>query len=251
MKYKIGISACFMYPDLDRTVFGAKTLSYIENDMARYVSKKDIIPVLIPDLTDELLFELLSELDGFVFQGGADIAPESYGEKPLFKDKWLGDIYRDQYELKILDFAINDDKPVLAICRGMQLLNVYFGGTLYQDLHTQCPKALQHRDAVRYDTMSHEVTFVPGSILEKIYSGTHNRVVNTVHHQAVKEIGRDLEMLATCPDDGVIEAIGYKKNTPGKVLGVQWHPEFSSTLKDQVINADKLYDHFLSQVKEN
>lgn len=249
-KYKIGIPACFMYPDLERTVFGAKSLSYIENDFAKYVGKKGIIPILIPDLDHNLLFDLLSEMDGFVFQGGADIAPETYGEKPLLKDKWLGDSYRDQYELKIMDFAIKHDKPVLAICRGMQLMNVYFGGTMYQDIQMQVPNAIQHRDAKLYDKLNHELSIVPGTILDQIYSGVKNPFVNTVHHQAVREVGKDLEVLATCPDDGIVEAVGYKKNVPGKVMGVQWHPEFSATLKEKVIKADKLFDVFLSHIKK-
>ena len=193
-KYKIGISACFMYPDVNRTVFGHKTLSYVENDMARYVAGKNIIPVLIPDIDDELLFDLLGEMDGFVFQGGTELAPETYGEQPLFQDKWRGDAHRDQYELKVLDFAIKNDKPVLAICRGMQLLNVYFGGTLYQDTQTQLPGALQHRDAVRYDTLNHQVVFTPNSILDHIYAGTKKPFVNTVHHQSVKDLGNGLDV---------------------------------------------------------
>ncbi len=115
---KIGISACFMYPDLTRPVFGKKTLSYLENDMARYIAQKGILPVLIPDLEKEILKDLLEEMDGFVLQGGNDLAPQTYGEEAILDGKWKGDSYRDHYELRILDFAVKSDKPVLGICRG-------------------------------------------------------------------------------------------------------------------------------------
>ena len=109
---KIGISACFMYPDPSRTVFGKKSLNYLENDMARYIGQKGIMPVLIPDLEGEVLTDLLAEMDGFIFQGGNDLAPQSYGEEPILEGRWKGDAYRDQYELRILDYAVQAGKPV-------------------------------------------------------------------------------------------------------------------------------------------
>ena len=244
---KIGISACFMYPDSNRPVFGPKTLSYIENDMARYVSRQGVLPVLIPDLQDEFLLPIIDQMDGFVFQGGTDVAPEAYGEKPI--GRWKGDPVRDAYELKLFDLAVKSKKPILAICRGMQLMNVYFGGTLYQDTDTQLEDVLTHRDADTYDYLYHDITFTGGKILEKIYQEDRNRRINSVHHQSVKALGKNLEILAESPEDGIIEAIGYTKAPDGWVMGVQWHPEFSDTLKETVIKADKLYEFFLTQVR--
>lgn len=244
---KIGISACFMYPDPQRVVFGPKTLSYIENDMARYVSPKGVLPVLIPDLPDDLLDELVEEMDGFVFQGGTDLAPESYGEPPI--GPWKGDALRDTYELKLFQKAMETDKPILGICRGMQLMNVYFGGTLYQDTSTQCENVLAHRNAETYDRVSHKIEFSEGKILSKIYNGCTDCYVNSIHHQSVKTLGKHLEVLAESPEDGIIEAIGYTKAPEGMIMGVQWHPEFSHTLGKKVIDADKLYHHFIEQVK--
>ncbi|MEQ8469597.1 MAG: gamma-glutamyl-gamma-aminobutyrate hydrolase family protein [Marinoscillum sp.] len=244
---KIGVSACFMYPDPSRLVFGPKTLSYIENDMAKYVTKAGVLPVLIPEVEEELIDGIVAELDGFVFQGGTDLAPEAYGEKPI--GRWKGDPFRDAYELKLFDKAMKSKKPILAICRGMQLMNVYFGGSLYQDTETQVPDVLIHRDAEAYDFLSHKIVFSKGKILEKIYKNETSDHINSVHHQSVKLLGKNLEILAESPEDGIIEAIGYTKAPDGWVMGVQWHPEFSETLKDSVVNADRLYDFFLTQVK--
>ena len=247
---KIGISACFMYPDPSRIVFGKKTLNYLENDMARYIARKGVLPVLLPDLPEEILMDLLEEMDGFVFQGGNDLAPQSYGEEPILAGKWMGDAYRDQYELKIMDYAVKAGKPVFGICRGLQLMNVYFGGTLYQDIATQKENAIQHRDAEQYDHLLHAVSFKEGKLLDRIYGKSSPMKVNSVHHQAIKDLGKELEVWAVCPDDGIIEAIGYTGAEEGKVMAVQWHPEFSESLSEQLLDKHRLLDVFLNHVKE-
>jgi len=247
---KIGITSCFFYPNVSRTVFGPKSLSYIENDMFRYVSQKGILPVLIPDLDHEDLVPILDELDGFVFQGGSDLAPETYGETPIVEGKWLGDSHRDQYELAIMDYAVNTNKPILAICRGMQLMNVYFGGTLYQDISTQKTKALVHRDALKYDAVHHKINFTGSNVLSNLYHDVADPSVNSVHHQGIKKVGKQLKVLAVSAEDNIVEALEYTGASPGHVLGVQWHPEFSDALKDKVIPADRLFNQFIEQVKK-
>lgn len=246
---KIGISACFLYPDMDRKVFGPKTLSYIENDMATYLARKGILPVLIPNVSDVLLEAIVSEMDGFVFQGGTDLSPQSYGEEPIENGRWIGDPVRDAYELRLMDKAFKSEKPIFGICRGLQLMNVFFGGTLYQDTKTQRPDSNIHRDAEIYDHLHHEIILKNGSFLSEIYKGETLNQVNSIHHQSIKDLGKDLEIVASSAIDNVAEAIEYKKATAGKIFAVQWHPEFSNTLKEVVIDAEILYDHFINQVK--
>ncbi|MBR9776479.1 MAG: gamma-glutamyl-gamma-aminobutyrate hydrolase family protein [Cytophagales bacterium] len=244
--FKIGISACFMYKEPSRIVFGPKNLAYVECDMFSYVSQKGILPVLIPDLPMQQLEDILAELDGFVFQGGTDLAPETYNETPIVPGKWLGDAYRDAYELRIMEYAVKHNKPVLAICRGFQLMNVFFGGSLYQDIITQNPDAMQHRDAEKYDALVHEIVFEAGKTLDLVYDGIDQPIVNSVHHQGVKTVGKGLEVLAVSKNDGIIEAL---QNKAGNVLGVQWHPEFSIGKGAPLLDPLKLYEYFIEKVK--
>lgn len=244
---KIGVSACFFHPDLSRTTFGPKTLSYLENDMAAYVARPNVMPILIPELPKAEKLAFVKEMEGLVLQGGADLAPESYGEKPI--GRWLGDRIRDEYELELMELFLKEGKPVLGICRGFQVMNVYYGGTLFQDIDTQRPESIKHRDAIEYDRVHHEVEFVKGSFMEKLYEDAENPMVNSVHHQAAKDIGNGLLPQAYCKEDGILEAFIHESAEPGKIMGVQWHPEFFHTMGNKLIDPFKIIDTFLSFVK--
>src|SRR6266404_4679642 len=134
---KIGISACFFHADPERLVFKGKTLQYVEQEMAHWVMQKDTMALMIPSPDGDsrrsgsrvTVGDYARELDGLVLMGGSDVSPESYGEKPL-KPEWAGDRIRDVYEIALVEDFVKQRRPVLGLCRGLQLLNVTYQGTL-------------------------------------------------------------------------------------------------------------------------
>lgn len=247
----IGVSSCFFYPDPSRLVFGHKTLQYLERDMARYLVREDVLPVLIPDVGEAALEKIFDRLDGLVLQGGSDLSPASYGDPWLDKSRWPGDRYCDVHELRLIGEAQKRHLPVFGICRGAQLINVYFGGTLYQDLPTQLGTKILHRDANLYDRISHPVEIVAGGLLEKIYNDERELLVNSVHHQGIKNLGKSLCVEALSPLDHLVESISYENPEEFFCLGVQWHPEFSHTLGRKIADPLPLYEYFLSVIRND
>ena len=249
-RLKIGISACFFHADPNRPIFTGKTLQYVEQSIAHWVMSTGALAVMIPSPEgdtrqgDVTLDHFAQWLDGLVLEGGSDVWPGSYGEVPL-EVKWTGDRVRDEYEMALVAAFGRARKPVLGVCRGLQLLNVAFGGTLYQDIATQCPTALVHRDAAIYDRNFHDIDFVAGSQLGQLYPQRQTARVNSVHHQAIKELAPGFEVEARCSADGIIEAIRRPHDAGGSyVSAVQWHPEFHradlGTLDDAPILEDFL-----------
>jgi putative glutamine amidotransferase len=246
----IAVTPCFLYPDPDRAYFSPKQLDYIENDMVNYVYRAGGLPVFLPDLIDSGWKKLLQKCDGLVMQGGSDVCPESYGEPYLNKEKWPGDKYRDEIELDMVREALALKIPILGICRGAQLLNAYFGGTLYQDMASENAQFIEHRNAKAYDTIKHQLVLEAGGKLEKIYSDEEDLWVNTVHHQGIKSLGKDLRVEAISPKDDLVEAFSYNGSEKHWVLGVQWHPEFSPTLDGQILCEKKLIAAFMQATDE-
>ena len=221
---KLAVSACFFHADPARPIFTGKTLQYIEQSVAHWVMSQGDLAVMVPAPdAAERLSEYAQWLDGLVLMGGSDLWPGSYGEEPLH-ERWSGDRVRDEYEMALARAFIARGKPVFGVCRGLQLLNVAFGGTLYQDIATQRPEALTHRDAARYDQLFHRIDFEPGTRLASLSGGERGATVNSVHHQAIKDLARDFSVEARCPDDGTIEAVRWRG--PSYLAAVQWHPEF-------------------------
>lgn len=225
---KIGISACFFHPDGERKAAPSKTLLWIEQSTAHWVLSEDALPVMIPSLQGQTFRGRIGAddyarwLDGLVMHGGADVWPGSYGEEPL-RPEWHGDRVRDEYEIALVKAFAAAGKPVFGICRGLQLINVAHGGTLYQDIATQKPGALVHRDAAAYDMNFHQVDILEGTRLAALLRGGRHKV-NSVHHQGIKQLAPGFEVEAVSPDDGVIEAIRHGGQQ--WIAAVQWHPEF-------------------------
>jgi putative glutamine amidotransferase len=250
-RLKIGISACFFHADPARPIFTGKTLQYVEQSVAHWVMSTGALAVMIPSPAgdtrrgDVELAHYAQWLDGLVLEGGSDVWPGSYGEQPL-QERWNGDRIRDGYERGLLDAFAALGKPVFGVCRGLQLMNVVFGGTLYQDIPTQRPEARAHRDAALYDEHFHEVEFVPGSKLATMFAALPRAKVNSVHHQAIKDLAPGFEVEARSPDDGVIEAI---RRLGGSYLAaVQWHPEFHRT-ELGTLDDGPILDDFLSAAR--
>jgi putative glutamine amidotransferase len=245
---RIGLSACFFHADPKRPIFKGKTLQYLEQSLARWVMSEGALVYLIPSPGDESpvkLRQFAADLDGLVLQGGSDVAPESYGEAPL-KPEWGGDRVRDLYEMALYREFVSAGKPVLGVCRGLQLINVACGGSLFQDVTTQVPEALVHRDWEIYDQIFHAIACEPGSVLESL--GHRSFKVNTVHHQAVKNLGKGLVAEARCADDGVIEAL--RATGDPWVYAVQWHPEFQDPRDPALFDTKVILKEFLGQAKK-
>jgi putative glutamine amidotransferase len=180
-------------------------------------------PVMIPILDDDdRLRAIYERLDGIVFPGGADVAPEEYGEAPIDNLNII-EAPRDRTELTLARWAFADDLPTLGICRGQQLLNVALGGSLYQDLRHQGVTTVEHSDADgrARNALLHRVRLDPASRLAQLIDETSIEV-NSLHHQAVRVVAAPLKATGTS-DDGVIESLESEERR--FLMAVQWHPE--------------------------
>ena len=245
-KPRIAVSANFFYPDTARAAYPPKTLMYAEVELQQWLVAGGAIPSLIPPLPDDVdLDDYLDAFDGVVFSGGADVCPRTYGEEPL-RPEWSGDAKRDAYEIALFNAAMKKNLPILGICRGHQLINVALGGTLYQDTHTQREGAIIHRDGVVYDELEHHVELVENTVLSNIYKDNLRDRINTIHHQAIKDLGADLIVQARAVEDDVIESVWLDRPNC-YVFGVQWHPEWirdAGMLDPHLIRA-----HFLDHIR--
>ena len=201
------------------------------------IIKSGGVPVMLSFSDDEQsVKEIADRFDGFVFTGGDDIDPAKYGEEKI-KECGQSCVHRDSLEFALFSEAVKTDKPILGICRGMQFLNAALGGTLYQDLPTQKPSEVCHKQPAPFDALTHSVTVEKGTLLYNIV-GTEKLMVNTLHHQAVDKIAPCLVPCAKS-DDGLVEAV----YDPEKafLLGVQWHPEMIFGQEENSIKIGKAF----------
>lgn len=200
------------------------------------------IPVIFPlTASEDDICRLAEMCDGFLLTGGHDVSPKIYGEKPLNELVSCCE-ERDKTESVILEKAIKDDKPLLGICRGIQFINAKLGGTLYQDIPSQCPSGIEHHQHAPYDIPCHEVEIVENSPMYNCL-GAESILVNSYHHQAVKQTAPALEIMARSPD-GLAEALYMPSRR--FLWAVQWHPEF---LYKKDVYSRKIFDAFIASIK--
>lgn len=209
------------------------------------IEKAGGIPVMLPLTTDtDVVKTIAAAFDGFLFTGGQDVNPELYSEKA---EAFCGRpcLERDQMEEILFKEALDLDKPIFGICRAIQLFNALLGGTLYQDLPTQfqSEKQINHKQTPPYDRAVHLVYVDKEGPLYSMLE-TESLMVNSYHHQGIKDLSNQL-VCAARAEDGLIEAVGMQRKK--FVLAVQWHPEF-------VYQADeyscRLFSEFVNSCKE-
>lgn len=198
-----------------------KKMIEINSTYVNAVEKAGAIPVIIPILKNlDHIERYINLIDGLIITGGVDISPLRYGENPL-KDTDVICAERDKMELNLLELGIKKSIPVMGICRGLQLINIAFGGTLYQDIPSQISTAHGHVSLSTMRSGYHEIHLVEDGYLYDIFK-KDKIVVNSLHHQSIKEIGKNLKVVAKS-EDGIIEAI--ESTDDKKIYGVQFHPE--------------------------
>ena len=199
----------------------AERAARVQNTYVKVIEDMGGLPILLPYVEKEESFGCFAALcDGFFFSGGADLHPSRYGEeiKPMCAEIQE---HRDEIEFRAFEKIIGTKKPILAICRGAQLINAALGGTLYQDIPSEISTPILHRQAEEKFEFSHGVNISKNTPLYELLEAEKIRA-NSFHHQAIKALGEGLRVMATA-DDGIIEAV-YSTDYP-YLRAYQWHPE--------------------------
>ncbi len=184
------------------------------------VEKCGGVPLLLPYVhTGEAIRRHCEIMDGLILAGGVDVDPQYFGEQPVGTGEITPE--RDRYEISLVREFLALDKPVLAICRGVQILNICAGGDIYQDIYLQAEEVIKHVQQAPRWYPTHSVRLKEGSRLDKIFGQTTIKV-NSFHHQASRKMAPGFEACAWS-QDGIIEAVESLKHR--FVVGVQWHPE--------------------------
>lgn len=215
-----------------RPVIGVTTTSYtgaeyrtpqvlLGSPYLEAVERVNATPLLItPAHGQASIAELLEMCDGLMLTGGEDVDPSRYGQRPHPKLETVNHA-RDEMELEALRIALDMEMPVLAICRGLQLLNVHFGGTLFQDLPSQRPGGVIHEQTAPINERWHGARVEKGSRVEQLFQAETFQI-NSFHHQGIDRLGEGLRAVGWA-DDGLVEAVEAADHR--WVIGVQWHPE--------------------------
>lgn len=221
MKPLIGITAGIAWEN-QRDGFQGYRRHYLSVDYTEAIIKSGGIPVILPVMQDwDTIRQMVGRLDGLLLSGGSDISPIIFGEEPKQK---LGMTFidRDRCEVKILDAAVERKLPILGICRGFQLLNCYFGGTVYQDISYARERHLKHDFSSLPGNPAHTIEMAEGSLIRSLLG--ENNLVNSHHHQVLNHIAEGFRVTAWAKD-GVAEAIEWVDPADQFLLGIQFHPE--------------------------
>ncbi len=239
-KSVIGISSNIL--GLEKGLFAGYKRAYVDVSYINAVINAGGVPHLLPlNENEKIIEEFVKNVDGIVLTGGNDVFPLLYGEEP--KEK-LGEIFpeRDKFDSLLIRFAMAYKKPVFGICRGMQIINVECGGSLYQDLSYDENVKIKHFQKARAHTPTHSINVASNSFLADIYPEGIG-FINSYHHQTINQLAPGFVITAKSADD-VIEAIeNISEDT--FVIGVQWHPEMMA-VNDKA--AQKLFKKFVNEV---
>lgn len=237
MKPVIGIGAN------ERTIINQEThwFSCIPKNFVTAIQKSGGLPVVFPIGSPEDAKAYIAGIDKLLLAGGQDISPACYGEEMNPKIEATNPA-RDSFELALIKEAVAQKKPILGICRGMQLLNIAFGGDLYQDLSLAGFPTLKHVQLpTPFHFSTHSVTLTADSRLGKLLGTDYH--VNSFHHQAVRKIAENFQIVGKAPD-GIIEALESEAFS-APIIGIQWHPEFTAPAS---VSEQQIFDYFVNQL---
>lgn len=228
-----------MKPIIGMTMNNSDGRYFLNEPYVEAIEKNGGIPICIPIDSDEIV----EMIDGLLLTGGYDIDPKYFGEEPHPK---LGIVTakRDAVEMQLVRKCLEKGIPIFGICRGLQLLNVFFGGNIYQDINTQFKTNIEHQQKEERTKATHEVVVEKNSKLFSIIE-MENLFVNSMHHQAIRKVGERLTSVASAPD-GIVEAIELE-NYPFCVA-VQWHPEELAKAGD--LPSKKMFESFIESAND-
>ncbi|MFM1525344.1 gamma-glutamyl-gamma-aminobutyrate hydrolase family protein [Helcococcus bovis] len=204
--------------------------SYVNEDYCESVIKNGGIPYIIPmNSDDEVIRQHVENIDALILSGGHDVTPTLYGQEPHQK---IGQtlLERDKFDYKLIKYAKERNIPILGICRGYQILNVYHGGTLYQDLSLNKDVYIKHNQVGNPTLLTHTVNIEKGTKLHKFFE-KDSMMVNSFHHQIVDKVADEFKVSAKSKD-GVVEA--FESKNYSFMIGVQWHPEMLHRVEESM-----------------
>ncbi|WP_207695089.1 hypothetical protein DOK67_0002574 [Enterococcus sp. DIV0212c] len=239
MKPIIGIAGNQIIQSVE--IFNGNYVSYTPQGFVTAIQKAGGLPIVLPIGSQETAEAYISKIDKLLLAGGQDISPDFFGEEPHPKLEETNR-NRDVFEIALIKEAIKQQKPIFAVCRGMQLINVVLGGTLYQDLSLYSDWKVKHgQQPTQPQFATHNIQVEKDSSLYNLLGEQFK--VNSYHHQAINKLAAPLKISAKS-SDGIVEAI-ESVDSRQRVLGVQWHPELRFDVETKEF---KLFDYFVNQL---